>query len=227
MEKQEVQRIYKFSDATLVTKGLEKAAYMRRDKPEFLTYGIDTPKIEALEAAINLFSERLTDIEALGDQTQVTTNKDAKADELRTAIRLVMSRVELKYGIATPKYQKFGAETLSRQSDSDLLITAKRVVRVGNEYLTELTDTGLTTAMLTAISAMADEFSDLIIDMKIEIGDRDIEQEDRVEAGNEIYNLLVKYTTVGRSMWEATDVAKYNDYVLYNTISGEEEVAAP
>ena len=46
-------------------------------------------------------------------------------------------------------------------------------------------------------------------------------QEDRVEAGNTIYTTLVKYTSIGLSIWETSDVAKYNDYVIYNTATGE------
>jgi len=227
MKKQEVVRDYKFSDATLVTKGLEKVAYMRRDQTQFDNYGITVTKIDDLAALLTTFSSRLTDVEALGDQTQVTANKDAKAEEIRTAIRGVMSRVELKFGVGSPKYKKFGTDTLSAQPDSELLITAKRVVRVGTEFLTDLTENGVTALMLRDISDLADAFSDLIVQMKIEIGDRDIEQEDRVEAGNVIYSTLVKYTNVGQSIWETSDVAKFNDYIIYNTISGEPDTPAP
>jgi hypothetical protein len=31
----------------------------------------------------------------------------------------------------------------------------------------------------------------------------------------------MQYTTTGLSIWETSDVAKYNDYVVYNTVSGE------
>ena len=61
----------------------------------------------------------------------------------------------------------------------------------------------------------------LIIDMKIKIGERDILQENRVETANAIYATLVNYTKAGQSIWSSRNVAKYNDYVLYNTISGE------
>jgi len=151
----------------------------------------------------------------------VTANKDAKADQLRVAIRTIMARAELRYGTGNAKYRKFGAEALSQQSDSDLLITGKRVVRVGTEFLAELTPNGLTAAMLTAITFLCNEFEVLIIDLKIKIGERDIAQEDRVEAGNVIYKTLVQYTTTGLNIWETSDVAKYNDYVIYNTVSGE------
>jgi hypothetical protein len=81
--------------------------------------------------------------------------------------------------------------------------------------------------MLTAITTLCNEFEALIIDLKIKIGERDIIQEDRVEAGNTIYKTLIQYTTTGLSIWETSDVAKYNDYVVYNTVTGETpEVAA-
>lgn len=227
MRKLNVVRIYKHSDGTLVTKGLEKVAYMLRDKTQFEQYGITTNLMDDLKALIDSFSNRLTDVEALGDQTNVTANKDAKAEELRTAIRDVMARVVLVFPFGTPKYKKFGTDTLSEQSDPDLLLTAKRVVRVGTEFLPDLSANGLTTAMLTAITTLSDEFADLIVNMHIEIGNRDIEQEDRVEAGNAIYTTLVKYTNTGQSIWETSDVAKFNDYVLYNTISGEAEEETP
>lgn len=227
MKKPEVIRFYNFSDGTLVTKGLEKVAYMLRDKREFEQYGITTDSMNDLKTLIDSFSNRLTDVEALGNQTQATQNKDAKAEELRTAIRNVIARVVLAFPFGTPKYKKFGTDTLSEQPDSDLFLTAKRVVRVGTEFLPALSVNGLTAGMLTAITTLNEEFADLIVDMKVEIGNRDIEQEDRVEAGNIIYSTLVKYTKTGQSIWETSDVAKFNDYVLYNTISGEPEEETP
>ena len=36
-----------------------------------------------------------------------------------------------------------------------------------------------------------------------------------------IYKTLIQYTTTGLSICQTTDVAKYNDYVVYNTVTGE------
>ncbi|MCF6130709.1 hypothetical protein [Flavobacterium wongokense] len=227
MRKKDVIRLYNFSDGTLVTKGLEKVAYMQRDKPEFELYGITPQLVTDLKDSIIAFSERLTDVEALGNQTNVTANKDAKGEEVRNAIRDIMARVTLVYMFGTPKYKKFGTDELAHQSDSDLIITAKRVVRVATEMMPALTANGVTIGMLNALTILAEDFTNLIVDMKMQIGNRDIEQEDRVEAGNAIYTTLVSYTNTGQSIWETTDVAKFNDYVLYNTISGEEETPEP
>jgi len=221
MKKQLIVRAYRFSDATLVTTGKEKIAFIRRDADAFEPFGITEVLVGSLENDINTFSNSITDIETVSNQTEVTTNKDAKANQLRVAIRTVMARVELKFGTNSAKYKKFGSDALSQQSDAELLITGKRVVRVGTEFLDILTENGLTAAMLTDITKLCNEFEALIIDLKIKMGERDIMQEDRVEAGNAIYQTLVKYTTMGLSIWETSDVAKYNDYVIYNTVSGE------
>jgi hypothetical protein len=42
-----------------------------------------------------------------------------------------------------------------------------------------------------------------------------------LNTGNMIYKTLIQYTTTGLSICQTTDVAKYNDYVVYNTVSGE------
>ena len=61
-----------------------------------------------------------------------------------------------------------------------------------------------------------------MVSLQDKIGDRDILQEARVEAGNAIYSTLVSYTTIGQTIWKATNVAKYNDYVVYDTVTTQE-----
>ena len=227
MKKKEVFRTFNFSDAVLITKGKEKIAFMKRDAAKFDGFGITVAAVTTLENSITAFSDGITDIEALSDQTEVTAIKDAKAEELRVAIRDLMTRVELKFEQGTAKYKKFGTDILSKQSDAELLITGKRVVRVANTLLTELAEKGVTPAMLTTITTLSTDFEELLIDMKIKIGDRDIIQEERVELANSIYATLVSYTTTGRNIWNTSNAAKYNDYVLYNTPSGEDEGTPP
>jgi hypothetical protein len=196
---------------------------MRRDKSEFDKFGITTNDFDALEASIDAFSDTDTDTELVNAQTNTTTNKDAKAEEVREAIRGVMARVVLVFPEGSSNYKKFGAELLSQQLDSDLLITAKRVVRVANEFLPDLAPKGLTSEMLTTITDLRAAFEDLIVDVKLKIADRDTEQQERVKKANAIYETLVKYAITGQNIWVSQDVAKYNDYVIYNTVSGSEE----
>lgn len=221
MKKNEVTRLYNFSDAQLVAIGNEKIAFMRRDLADFAFFGLGEPQFTALETKIDAFSNLVTDIESASNQVQITEEKDAKAEELKMAIRSVMTRVAQKNGEKSSRYKNYGVDALSKQSDADLIITAKRVVRVGTNNLDDLASVGLTMGLLENISNINTQFETLLIDQKLKIGERDIEQEDRVEAGNVIYTDLVTYTKTGQDIWVSKEVAKYNDYVIYNTESGE------
>jgi hypothetical protein len=227
MKKKEAVRLYRFSDGRLVTIVNEKIAFIRRDAAEFDSYGIKSEMVDALERQTTEFSDTATDVELVADQTEVTAAKDAMAARLQDAIRSVMSRVILKFPVESAKYRKFGTEALSQQSDAELLVIAARVYRVGMEMLPELEIHGLTPPMLDDVNAFRRELQQELVDMKLKIADRDIEQESRVEAGNAIYTTLIKYTNTGQSIWETSNVAKYNDYVVYNTKTGSEEDEDP
>jgi hypothetical protein len=220
MKKKEVFRDYHFPDADLVTIGKAKIAFMERDAIQFTDFGVTPAMVAALKVKVNDFSDVSTDLESLNNQTTATALKDAKAAELKQEITNFMSRVAAKYTIKSAKYRKFGASDISQKSDSNLLLTAKRVVRVGTPLLAELVTSGVTPAMLTNITTHYQSFDNLLVDKEIKVGDRDIEQEDRVEAGNLVYADLIKYTGIGQSIWASTDVARYNDYVVYNTTNG-------
>lgn len=227
MKKHEVVRIYNFSDAKLIEIGNEKITFMRRDADAFVSFGLDETKFADLKSKVTNFSNLITDIETSNEQVQITAKKDAKAEELRMAIRSVMTRVAQKYGTSTARYANYGTDTLSKQTDADLLVTAKLVVRVGNTNINDLLSEGLQQSHLDVITQLNGEFDGLLIDQKLKIGERDIQQEDRVEEGNAIYLLLTKYTQTGQDIWETSDVAKYNDYIIYNTPSGEEPSGNP
>lgn len=221
MKKKEVQRGYNFPDAELITIGNAKIAFMRRDIAAFETYGIDATAIDSLETAIETFTDNISDVELAGRQVLTTEAKDAKAEQLREGIRGVMSRVALKHNVDSTEYKMFGTELLSRQTDSDLLLTAKRVYRLGTEGLAIYSANGLNAGMLAQIITLREELDDLMVDQKIKIGVRDNLQEDRVEEGNAIYKTLSAYAAAGMSIWVSSDVAKYNDYIMYNTPSGK------
>ena len=220
MKKKEAKRVYNFPDAELITIGNAKIAFMRRDIAAFETYGIDAAAIDSLETAIETFTDNISDVELAGRQVLSTEAKDAKAEQLREGIRGVMSRVALKHNVESTEYKMFGTELLSRQTDSDLLLTAKRVYRLATEGLAIYSANGLNAGMLAQIITLREELDDLMVDQKIKIGIRDNLQEDRVEEGNAIYKTLSAYASTGMSIWVSSDVAKYNDYIMYNTPSG-------
>jgi hypothetical protein len=216
MKKQTSIRIFNFADNKLMLLAQQKIAFMRRDAAAFADYGITEPHFSALETAVIDFENTETDVEALHTQTFITGQKEKKAEDLRIAIRGLMARVALKFPVNSAHYRKFGTEALAQQSDSELLFMAKNVVHVAHQVFDDLTQNGVTQDMLTNIGNLRDELEDLMIALKTAMGDRDIQQEIRIAAANEIYSTLVKYTHTGLFIWSTSDMAKYNDYIIYD-----------
>ena len=214
MKKREHLRLFNFPDSQLATLTREKVAFIRRDSEAFLNYGLTEADFAALENAVNDFENLETDVEALYTQTQATADKDTKAEELRVAIRGVMTRVAFKYNQNSATYRKFGTKAFAQQADAELLLIAKQVALTA-EGMPDLISLGVTAEMLANISTLKEEVEDLYIEMKMKIGDRDIKQENRTKAANAIYIDLIRYANAGRNIWETSDVAKYNDYIIY------------
>jgi len=219
MKKQEVMRNYRFDDANLVQLCRATIAFMRRDATDFAAFGTQAAQVTAFEVDTNVFENFVTDREALGDQEQATERKDAKAEEVRVAIRSILTRVENKFTVHAARYKKYGTEALTLLDDANLIICARRVVRVATSDLPVLSTApyGLSQAIITNLSTLTGEMEALLIEQKVKIGDRDVLQEDRVELGNKLYDTLVIHCNSGKTIWETRDQAKYNDYVIYNT----------
>lgn len=216
MRKKKITRKYTLSDAELILKGKEKISFFRRDKDAFVVFGISETMIDELEVGLTSFSDGVTDLEAMNNQAEVTQTKKAKVEELRTAIRNVMKRVEFVFGVNTARYNQFGTKGLRGKGDSDLLITAKMVVLIGTRHLQELSTGGVIAGMLHAIRVLCGEVEELIHVVKDNIWERSFQQENRIATGNILYAALVKYASVGFTIWEATNTSKYNDYIIYN-----------
>jgi hypothetical protein len=219
MKKQKIMRMYNLSDADLVVKGKEKISFMQRDKTAFAAFGVTTSMIAGLETSFTSFSENVTDVEALNDQIALTEAKNAKGEELRTAVRNVMKHAELVFGVRTARYKQFGTKGLIRQNDSELFITGKVVVQASTIHMQELTGVGFTAAMLNTILLLCHDFEKLVYEQKNKIWERSALKENRIMEGNMLYVALVKYTTIGFTIWETTNAAKYNDYIIYDRVA--------
>lgn len=221
--KKEPKRLYHFDDATLITLSKSKIAFMRRDLAELAQFGVTAVELDDLDAQTDVFEEFPTDIELEGDQMDATERKNAKAEAIREAVASVMLRVQNKFGFGSARYKSFDTKDLARRDDANLLIAALRVVNRATLYLADLAAYGLAMPELNALSALCDEFKLLLIEHNKKTGDRSIAQEDRVLMGNALFEELKKYCRSAKSRWRTKSEARYNDYIIYNTPSGQHE----
>ena len=162
----------------------------------------------------------------IGNVTDATQAKDALAVDLKSKIRTIRNMAEIKWTNKSGKYRSYGFEDMDGLNDNNLVRLGRRVITVATDQQTELASEGFTVAMLTALTSTVDDFDDSV-DNKISVEkERDVAQQSRVEAGNELYTFLDKYCSIGKSIW-FSDPAKYNDYVIYASGVTEEAPVEP
>lgn len=224
MEKKPAVRLYQFPDGTLVIKGNNFITSARRDATEFGERNItDANTFSLIEADIDTFKNLPTDEELEGIKMDFTEKKDLKEDAIKKQISRIMTAAANIFGTGSAKYYRFGAKGVDAMVESELLKCARRVARTANSLMTDLAAEGVTTALTATLLTTATEYEDAIDDQLDAINDRNIAAEERIEAGNTIYLKLVKLTNTGKDIWYTVNEAKYNDYIIYNTRSGEKE----
>lgn len=225
MKKQSTNRQYNFPDADLYLQCIERIKYATRDIAQFKTYQYDENKLQKLFSRCEKFKNLPDDNELVGDQMIVTDKKYQAAEQLKAAIRSLMTRVELKYSNRTGRYRKFGTSKLGDMTDAQLLFCGRRVVRVARQQIDFLSDVGVNENILRRIQDASQEFENAINIQQDKAADRDIAVEVRVEEGNKLYQELIVLCNIGKDIWDNKDPVKYENYVLYESNNDQKKIA--
>lgn len=217
MKKQSINREYNFPDADLYAQSMERISYIKRDKKAFESYAYTTTKLQRFEQLCQTFANLPNDDELVGIQMEMTSKKNEAREALKTAIRSVMTRVANQYNKKSGHYRKFGTTKMNDMSDPKLLLCGRRVVRVSNNLLGHLVETGLHPKHIDAVKKAAAAFENSIHIQQDKIADRDISVESRIELGNELYQELVLACDIGKDIWAESNKAKYDNYCIYES----------
>jgi hypothetical protein len=222
-KKKEPSRIYRFTDGKLeqFTDGVLDAA--ESDKEQMEPRGVDLARRTALKALRDDFSDFPADDYYAGEQTIATEAKDLARAQLTTAVRTVFTAAENAFGLKSKQYKQFGDPALTRLTDNDLIRNARNAMRIATKYLTNLAKEGITAAKITEIEGLIKALDEAIDVQKAAERERDIATGERIDKGNAIYTELVKVCNTGKDVWAEVNEAKYKQYVIYNTPSGEPE----
>lgn len=217
MKKQAGHRKYNFPDADLYLQCMERIRYAARDKKEFAKYGYDMDRLKGFQNLCKKFQGLPDDDELVGDQMITTEKKYKAAENLKSAIRSLMTRVAMKYSNRSGRYRKFGTAKLGDMTDAQLLFCGRRVIRVARQQMDFLADQGVNENVLSRISNACQDFETALNIQQDKVADRDIHVELRVEQGNRLYDELIVLCNIGKDIWAEKDPVKYENYCIYES----------
>ena len=101
--------------------------------------------------------------------------------------------------------------------DELLYFLGRTVMHEATANIETLANEGLTDAKLQAIDQTMEHLLLAIDAWQHAEKARDLQTEQRLEAGNTLYRVILRLSNMGKDLFITTDEACYNDYVIYNT----------
>ena len=225
MQSEYLEPYFRFGYPALTGLGDRAAILFTRDGAILILYGIDAifaGKVATKTAAMRAFP---TDFEFNGAIIDVTKIKNNCADDIKVAIRAIMTRVVSVFPVDSGKWHRFGTKGLNEMVDLELSFCADTVVRMGTLYFDDIEAKGLTMDMLDALTDLNTSFIEKLKAVTDAQSARLCGTRDRATLGNELYALIVEMFNAGKNYWFSRNEAKYKDYVIYNTPSGQVELS--
>ncbi len=217
MKKQSLHRQYNFPDADLYVQCMERIRYARRDIKQVEKYGYDLERLKGFKAMCDKFRGLPDDDELVGDQMITTEKKYQAAENLKGAIRSLMTRVAMKYSNRSGRYRKFGTAKMGDMTDAQLLFCGRRVVRVARQQIDFLAEVGVNENVIKRVVDATQDFEQAVHIQQDKVSDRDIAVERRIEQGNKLYEELVTLCNIGKDIWAEVDPVKYEQYCIYES----------
>jgi hypothetical protein len=215
--KQAQLREYKIQDTEFYFQARNFINSAERDQEQFTGRGYPPARLEALKTMCDDLMEIRSDDEMLGDIMVATEARDRVAEELRVHLRSIRSMATNALGPQSARYRAFGLAKMDGLRDELLYFLGRRVLREATANMVALAAEGLTEAKLQAIGQTMDRLLPAIDARQVAEKARDVQTEQRVEAGNTLYREIVRLCNTGKDLFISTDEARYNDYVIYNT----------
>jgi len=219
-----VKRKYGFSDGTLDELGDSLISSAERDLVQMTAFGYTQVRLDEIKELVQEFKDFASDEYYSGLMTVATSEKRAAISTMTEGGEGIVARATIKYGKASPVLNMFGWAGYITKTDSDKTRANRLVLKVGTEKLAELGAQGLTQALLDEYDANIRAADTAITEKDKKVKERDSAVNTRTTLGNALYDELVLLAGTGKHIWEDTNEAFYNDYVIYDSQPGAQTV---
>lgn len=208
-------RKYKISDAELCMFTSNLCNTLIRDMGDMVAFGLTPNDVSELKMLGDSFEIFQPDATFIGDVMIAGENKSALRNEILETIRNMAMRVKMKWGADSANYKRLDFNNPSLLTDDLLLIVSRDMHAKMTEFLPDLLSLGLTQIILNEWAGLNDNFEisrQAMLDATVKRVEKTSE---RITKGNELYDLVSRYCSFGKRVYENTSPAKYNDYLIY------------
>lgn len=210
---------FKFSYAELFQLGLFTGSLMKRDLSEFQKYGISQSTLNELKAQVDNFALIEPDESFEQDQMLATMARNELSELLKTAIRDVMTSIDVAFSKNDIIYISSRNSNLSNLTHHEIAMRGRVMASVLQKNYEVLQNYGITEEVIESIQSLSSELSNRIDSQEFTICEREVATSNRYKQANELFEVLSKYNRIGKRMWAERNEALSNDYIIHGRSS--------
>lgn len=207
---------FSFSYNELVSLCFEKDAFLNRDLADLTARGVTAVRLAAFGSQRDSFVAIPSDETMLAKITIAKDARDAAAQPLRIAIREVQGMAANTFGSGSAQHKTFVPQTLSDLDAEGLYMLAPTIVSQGTAFMAQMSVKGLTAAMLTNITTLANNLKPKIKELNDAQGNQLLTTQSRHSAANDLYKEMGSLCETAIVYYQDRNPLKASEYVIYD-----------
>lgn len=220
-------RQYQMKNSTLIQSAEMLKLFLERDIADLAARGMGAAQIAELDTLTQEFKEQKPDTWWRSNLKEVVAQRDA----LRTELQYTIEEIRVICSVVfkqSPTYNSFQFEGLSRVNNKEYIVRVQTIIDRATEHSAELSPKGINAAMITALTATLEAFDNKRDQADIAESVRNNKTLERIQKGNELWNLVDEYARLANIYYKRRDAAKANDYYgVINPPKGSNAPTAP
>jgi len=205
---------FNISYSELYQLGVHTGSLMQRDLSELSKYGISQSTVNELKAQVDNFAMVEPDESYEQDQMLATKARNELSEQVKTAIRDVMTSVDVAYSNNDIIYISSRNSNLSNISHNEVVMRGRVMVKLLQKNYEVLQSYGITEEVINNLQELSDQLSLSIDNQEITICEREVATNNRYKVANSLFETVSKYSRIGKRVWAERNEAKANDYVI-------------
>lgn len=208
-------RKFNFSYEVLKTKATAYVYLLQRDS-EVAQNVLITP--EALTQQIATLHDTGVDNLFELNRIEITNEKNILSKQIQQKIRIMQTKMQIVYAKNKYIYNSFFIKELSEKRNEKLLTILRDFIAAVTKYHAEFQAVGITLDDINELNTMYVKLGELLSAKKQADYIRDIAAQQRQHAASQLYDMLTQINNIATVIFRNTDEARYNDYILYDTV---------
>jgi len=187
---------------------------MKRDETELNTKGITPTMRNELEDMGNEFEVFPNDVYYRADVMIAVDSKNESRSKCEIMLREIVGIAAIKWGERSPQVKRMDAGRMTKMGDKVFVTMVRFALFAAEEYLPELAAYGLTQGKIDALAAELALMETAMLDIAKFAMIRELKAIERQSMANDLYKTAARYCEAGKIIFQDTDLAKYDTYVI-------------